>query len=74
MQDAGERTQRRSDILLHIQGLMMDLGIGYQLPSDHKLVSKFPLRDPVNFQSRSLQVNGKKKGTKGQTQEQALKG
>lgn len=53
VQDAGERTQRRSDMLLHIQGLMLDLAIGYQQPPGQKLVSKLPLRDPsqhVEFQ------------------------
>ncbi|KAG0578294.1 hypothetical protein M758_4G011000 [Ceratodon purpureus] len=56
-QDAGERTQRRSDMLLHIQGLMLDLAIGYQLPPDQKLVSKLPLREPsehVKFQVPTL--------------------
>jgi hypothetical protein len=33
-------------MLLHIQGLMLDLAIGYQLPQGQKLVSKLPLQDP----------------------------
>lgn len=46
VQDAGERTQRRSDMLLHIQGLLLDLTIGYQFPQSQILVHNLLLSNP----------------------------
>ncbi|KAJ7297361.1 hypothetical protein O6H91_Y061400 [Diphasiastrum complanatum] len=42
-QEAGERYQRRSNLLLYMKQQLEDLGIGYQLPKQEIIVRGLPL-------------------------------
>jgi hypothetical protein len=44
-QEAGERWQRRSNMILHMKALMEELKIGFQLPRQEITVTGIPLLD-----------------------------